>query len=69
MKYLPEFIMTLTLIALSVVIIEIAVPQYEKSECLKWQKAATEYKDYYILPFQKIQCDKYKVEINSIILK
>jgi hypothetical protein len=45
------------------------IERQEIKECLKWQKEAGLYKGYYILDWQKLQCDHRGVEVKAEVLK
>jgi len=37
----------------------------EQIECIKWQKQAQEFENYYLLGWQKEQCDHWGIEIDA----
>lgn len=37
----------------------------ERVSCLKWQEQADQYPGYYLLKWQKVQCDAHGIVINS----
>jgi nitrate reductase gamma subunit len=39
----------------------------EEVECLKWQKEATQFEDYYLLDWQKKQCDAHSIDIKAVV--
>jgi hypothetical protein len=39
----------------------------EKNECLQWQKEARFLPDYYLVGWQKEQCDRYGIQIDAPI--
>lgn len=42
----------------------------EKAECMKWLEYSKTYPDFYLLEWQKKQCDNYGIQINSkVVLK
>lgn len=41
----------------------------EVIDCLKWQKYAQEYPGFYLLRWQKIQCETLNIEISAYIAK
>lgn len=49
--------------------IKTGVEKEEYGECLTWQKEAAEYPNYYLVGWQKDQCDSYKVQINTKVIK
>ncbi len=62
-----ENILTFLVLAAIIVAMFIAlfvgVGKSEKLECLKWQKEAEEYPDFFLTEWQKKQCEHHKVEI------
>lgn len=57
-------ILIVGLIAITALAIPRAVRITETNECLKWQKEALEYPNYYLTPWQEEQCKARGVEIN-----
>lgn len=52
------------------VLIEIGWSRSERSECLTWQAEAKSYlTTYYLLEWQKEQCDRWGIDIEVPILK
>lgn len=41
--------------------------KHERVECLKWEKEAKEYPQYYILEWQNEQCSKYDIKIDALV--
>ena len=39
----------------------------EKAECLKWQEEATHFEDYYLLDWQKKQCDAHSIDVRAVV--
>lgn len=44
-----------------------AVDKIEKAECLTWQKEALDHRDYYLLKWQKAQCDSWAIVVPAEI--
>ena len=57
-------ILLVAMIALTCLAIPRAVRIIETNECLRWQKEALEYPNYYLTPWQEEQCKARGVEIN-----
>ncbi len=65
-------ILTLSLYFSYSVIILLAnkiIEKEEKRECLQWQQQASERKNYFLLSWQKEQCDSLGVKINAPVKK
>ncbi len=62
-----ENILIITIFILSGIIFSIAfiagVNKTERAECLKWQAEAAQFEDYYLLEWQKAQCQARDVKI------
>ncbi len=65
------FFMILFIIAFLVMVPFMAkvAEKEEKRECIKWQQEAKEMEIYYLLSWQKEQCDNWNIKINAPVMK
>ena len=66
-----EALIVVILIVISFSILNYSVIQSEKQECYQWQKEAKEIRKeiYYLVGWQKEQCDHYGITINARVLQ
>lgn len=63
-----------TIVALPVVVVAIiaglaGIDKQETVECLKWKNEASAYPSYFIVKWQKDQCDAHNIAINAVVLE
>lgn len=52
---------------LGIPLVKIIMEKEEKRECLQWREWSKEIKDYYLVSWQKEQCDSLGININAPI--
>lgn len=54
-------------VVLFVFLLNIDMSRAEVVDCLKWQKEAQEYPNYYLLQWQAMQCEAHDISIDAPI--
>jgi len=60
---------TLTFILFIIVIVSMffafkyGIEKAERAECLKWQEEAKNFKGYYLLDYQRAQCEHHNIKL------
>ena len=44
-------------------VFSVGLEKYEKSECFKWQEQAQKHPSFYLVEWQKAQCDHYQIKV------
>lgn len=60
---IKDIILWAVVVGLLSVIIWLSLASVEKSECLRWKEEAGKYPNYYLLKWQKEQCDHYGIDV------
>mgnify|MGYP001617176134 CR=1 FL=1 len=69
MKTLMTAIVVLVVGLGAMFIFEYGVEKSEKAECLKFQDQALIYPGFFLTEYQKQQCDRYGIEIDTSVEK
>ena len=62
---MKNIIILLIIAVIAFSLIAYGAEKSEINECKTWQKESSELKDYYLVGWQKEQCDFHGVEINA----
>ena len=65
MKVLQAIIISTFVLFILAALMLMGVKNEEKVSCHKWQTQATEYPGFYLLEWQKEQCDAHGIQINA----
>ncbi len=59
------FMVVSIIVAAFLMIIVQGIDRSDRSDCLKWQHEATQYKHFYLTEWQANQCDSLHIKINA----
>ena len=62
-----KYIFAFVLFVAFLFILNMGMNKNEVVECLKWQNQASEYPSFYLLQWQRDQCEAHNISIDAII--
>ncbi len=68
LKVVGIIVLLVLLLVLLWWLLDYGMDKTEISECLKWQKEANKIKGYYLLEWQKEQCDYHNIQVNAPVI-